>query len=100
MTPFLMIIPSLLKKLHHKTISHLFSRVVDIRAHKHNICAAKKTPNKFGARCPESVLSCQHSPNIKRLKKNHLKTQTNAQNNKRQNLPIKRAAAWRLFCHP
>jgi hypothetical protein len=53
------------------------------RAYKHNICAAKKTPNKFVARCPESVLSCQHSPNIKRLKKNHLKTQTNAQNNKR-----------------
>jgi hypothetical protein len=25
------------KKLHHKTISHLFSRVADIRGHKHNI---------------------------------------------------------------
>jgi hypothetical protein len=31
------------KKLHHKTISHLFSRVDDIRGHKDNMCAAKKT---------------------------------------------------------
>jgi hypothetical protein len=37
----------LVKKLCHKTISHLFSRVVDIRGHKDNICAAKKTPNKI-----------------------------------------------------
>jgi hypothetical protein len=35
------------KKLHHKTISHLFFRVVYIRGHKDNICAAKKTPNKI-----------------------------------------------------
>jgi hypothetical protein len=35
------------KKLHHKTISHLFSRVADIRGHKYNISAAKKTPNKI-----------------------------------------------------
>jgi hypothetical protein len=35
------------KKLHHKTISHLFSRVADIRGHKDNMCAAKKTPNKI-----------------------------------------------------
>jgi hypothetical protein len=35
------------KKLHHKTISHLFSRVADIRGHKDNISAAKKTPNKI-----------------------------------------------------
>jgi hypothetical protein len=34
-------------KLHHKTISHLFSRVDDIRGHKHNMCDAKKTPNKI-----------------------------------------------------
>jgi hypothetical protein len=32
------------KKLHHKTISHLFSRVTDIRGHKDNMCAATKTP--------------------------------------------------------
>jgi hypothetical protein len=35
------------KKLQHKTISHLFSRVVDIRGHKDNICAANKTPNRI-----------------------------------------------------
>jgi hypothetical protein len=80
------------KKLHHKTISHLFSRVVDIRGHNDNMCATKKTQIKFGARCPESVLSCQNLLYIKRFKKNHLETQTNAQINKRQNLPIKTAA--------
>jgi hypothetical protein len=36
-----------MKKLHHKTISHLFSRVADIKGHKDNISAAKKTPNKI-----------------------------------------------------
>jgi hypothetical protein len=36
-----------MKKLHHKTISYLFSRVVDIREHKDDMCAAKKTPNKI-----------------------------------------------------
>jgi hypothetical protein len=30
---------------------------------------------KFGARCPESVLSYQNSSNIKRLKKKHFETQ-------------------------
>jgi hypothetical protein len=35
------------EKLDHKTISHLFSRVADIRGHKDNMCAAKKTPNKI-----------------------------------------------------
>jgi hypothetical protein len=35
------------KKLHHKTISHLFSRVANIRGHKDNLSAAKKTPNKI-----------------------------------------------------
>jgi hypothetical protein len=35
------------KKLHHKIISHLFSRLADIRGHKDNISAAKKTPNKI-----------------------------------------------------
>jgi hypothetical protein len=86
-----------MKKLHHKTIFHLFSRVANIRGHKDNISAAKKTPNKFGASGPESVLSFQHSLNIRILKNNHLETQTNAQNNKRQNLSIKTAAVWRIF---
>jgi hypothetical protein len=36
-----------MKKLHHKTISHLFSRMVDIRGHKDKICAARKIPNKI-----------------------------------------------------
>jgi hypothetical protein len=35
------------KKVHHKTISHLFSKVADIRGHKDNISAAKKTLNKI-----------------------------------------------------
>jgi hypothetical protein len=35
------------KKLHHETISHLFSKLVDIRGLKDNISAAKKTPNKI-----------------------------------------------------
>jgi hypothetical protein len=52
----------------------------------------RKPQIKFDARFPESVLSYKYSLNIKRLKKNHLDTQTNAQNNKRQNLPIKAVA--------
>jgi hypothetical protein len=36
-----------MKKLHHKTISHLLSRVADIRGHKDNLSVAKKTPNKI-----------------------------------------------------
>jgi hypothetical protein len=35
------------KKLHHKTISHLFPKVVDIRGLKDNTSAANKTPNKI-----------------------------------------------------
>jgi hypothetical protein len=81
-----------MKKLHHTTIFHLFSRVADIRGHKDNISATKKTQIKFGAMFLEIVLSFQHSLNIKILKNNHLETQTNTQNNKRQNLPIKTAA--------
>jgi hypothetical protein len=69
--------------------SHLFSRVVDIRGHKDNMCVVKKTPKKIGARFLESVLSCQHSLNNQKTQNNHLETQTNAQDNKRQNLPIK-----------
>jgi hypothetical protein len=57
----------------------------------------RKPQIKFGAMCTESVVSCQHSLNIKRLKKNHLETQTNAQNNKRQNMSIKIAPAWQIF---
>jgi hypothetical protein len=35
------------KKLHHRTLSHLFSRVDDIRGHKDNMCATMKPPNKI-----------------------------------------------------
>jgi hypothetical protein len=35
------------KKLHYKTISHLFSRVVDSRGRKDNLSFSKKTPNKI-----------------------------------------------------
>jgi hypothetical protein len=82
----------LVRKLHHKTISHLFFRVADIRGYKDKCVLQGKLQIKFGTRCLESVLIFQHSLNNKRLKKNHLDTQTNAQNNKRQNLPIKTAA--------
>jgi hypothetical protein len=82
------------KKLNHTTISHLFSRVADIRGHKDNMCAAKKTPNKIWCTVYRESIKFQHTLNIKRLKKNHLETQINAQNNKRQKLPIKIAATW------
>jgi hypothetical protein len=70
MNPCLMIIPSPLKNFTTKLFPISF---LD------NMCAAKKTPNKFGARCPKIILSFQHSQNIKRLKNNHLETQINAQ---------------------
>jgi hypothetical protein len=37
---------------------------------------------------------------IKRLKKNYFETQTNAQNNKRQNLSTKTSAIWGIFLPP
>jgi hypothetical protein len=54
----------------------------------------EKPQIKFSARFPESILSFQRSLNIKRLKNNHLEIQTNARNNKRENLQIKTTAAW------
>jgi hypothetical protein len=60
----------------------------------------RKPQIKFGAICTESVLIFQYSLNIKRLKKNHLETQTNAQNNKRQNLSIKTPAVWQKILPP
>jgi hypothetical protein len=57
------------KKLHHRTISHLFARVDDIRGPKDNMCAAKKNQMKFGARFPESILSCQHSKKYQKTQK-------------------------------
>jgi hypothetical protein len=58
------------------------------------ICVLLRKPQiKFGTRCPESI----KFPTItkyQKTKKNHLETQKNAQNNKRQNLSIKTTAAW------
>jgi hypothetical protein len=81
-------------KLHHRTLFHLFSKVDDIRGHKRKYASHHKNPQiNFCLRCPESILSCQHSQNIKKLKKNHFEAQMNAQNNKRQSLSSKIAAA-------
>jgi hypothetical protein len=44
------------KKHHHKTISHLFSRVADIRGHKDNLSAAKKTPNKISCKVSKECI--------------------------------------------
>jgi hypothetical protein len=81
------------KKLHHKIISHLFSRVSDIRGHKDNISAAKKTPNKTCCKVYRECIKVPTFTKYKKTQKSHLETQTNAQNNKRQNLSIKIAAA-------
>jgi hypothetical protein len=69
------------KKLHHRTLSHLFSRVDDIKGHTKNMHAVIKPQIKSILRCPESILSCQHLQNIQRPKKNHLEAQMNAENN-------------------
>jgi hypothetical protein len=45
------------KKLHHRTISHLFSRVDDIRGKKDSMCNAKKTPNKIWFKVSIEILS-------------------------------------------
>jgi hypothetical protein len=67
---------------------------------KDNMHAIIKLPNNFFIRYTESILSFQHSQNIKRLKKNQLEAQINAQNNERQNLSKKIASAWRIFSPP
>jgi hypothetical protein len=77
------------KKLHHKTISYMFSRVADVRGHKDNTCAAKKTPNKIWCKVSIECINFPTFTKYQKTQKNHLETQTNAQNNKRQNLPIK-----------
>jgi hypothetical protein len=46
------------KKLHHKTISHLFSRVADIRGNKDNLSAAKKTPNNIWCKVSREYIKC------------------------------------------
>jgi hypothetical protein len=85
------------KKLHHKTISHLFLEWLILQGIK-IIRSLKGEPQiKFGTLYTENVLSFQHSLHIKILKKNHLETQTNARNNKRQNLSIKKGSLANFF---
>jgi hypothetical protein len=66
------------KKLHHKTISHLFSRVADIRGHKDNISASKKTPNKIWCKVFSECIKLPTFTRYQKTKKNQLETQTNA----------------------
>jgi hypothetical protein len=60
----------------------------------------RKLQIKFGARFTESVLSFQHSLNIKRLKKNHLETQTNAQNKQKRECANKNSSSLVNFFVP
>jgi hypothetical protein len=57
------------KKLHHKTISHLFSRVTDIRGHKDNISVAKKIPNKIWCKVSRECVKFQTFTNYKNTQK-------------------------------
>jgi hypothetical protein len=54
------------KKLYHKIISHLLSRVADIRGHKDNISATKKTPNKI---CCKVSRECIKLPTFTKYQK-------------------------------
>jgi hypothetical protein len=90
----------LVKKLHHKTISHLFSRVADIRGHKDNISAAKKTLDKIWCKVSIECIKFPTFTKYQKTKKNHLETQTNAQINKRQNLAIKNSSKLANFSTP
>jgi hypothetical protein len=85
------------RKLHHKTISHIFSRVADIRRYNDNMCATKKNPNKIWCKVLRECIKLPTFTNYQKTQKNHLETRTNAQNNKRQNLPIKTTAVWQIF---
>jgi hypothetical protein len=57
------------KKLHHKTISHLISRVVDIRVHRDNMCAAKKTPNKIWCKVSGECIKFPTFPKYQKTQK-------------------------------
>jgi hypothetical protein len=67
-----------MKKLHHTNISHLFSRVDDIRGHKDNICAAKKTLNKILFKVSREYIKFPTLKIYQKTQKNHLDTQMNA----------------------
>jgi hypothetical protein len=66
--------------------------VADIRGHKDNLSAANKTPNKIWCKVSRDCINIPTFTKYQKTQKNHLETQTNAQNNKRWNLPIKIAA--------
>jgi hypothetical protein len=70
------------KKLYHKTVTLLLSRVDDIRGHKDNICATKKTPNKIWCMVSREYIKLPTFTKYPKTQKNHLETQMNAQNNK------------------
>jgi hypothetical protein len=68
------------KKLYHKIIFHLFSKVDDIRGHKDNMYASKKTPNKIWYKVSREYIKLPIFTKYQKTKKNHLETQINAQN--------------------
>jgi hypothetical protein len=75
--------------------------VAHIRGYKDNISAAKKDKNKIWCKVSRECIKLPTFTKYKNIKKkNHLETQTNAQNNKRQNLSIKTAAVWQIFSPP
>jgi hypothetical protein len=88
------------KKLHHKNIFHLFSRVDDIRGHKDNKCDIKKTTNKICCKVSRDYIKLTTFTKYQKTQKNHLETQMNAQNNKRQNLSRKTVATWQIVFAP
>jgi hypothetical protein len=63
--------------------------VADIRGHKYNLSAANKTPNKIWCKVSRECIKFPTFTKYQKTQKESLETQTNAQNNERQNLPIK-----------
>jgi hypothetical protein len=57
------------KKLHHKSISRLFSRVADIRGYKDNISAAKKIPNKIWCKVSRECIKLKTFTKYQKTKK-------------------------------
>jgi hypothetical protein len=57
------------KKLYHGTIFHLFSRVDDIRGHKDNIYATKKTPNKIWCKVSREYIKLKTFTKYQKTKK-------------------------------
>jgi hypothetical protein len=74
--------------------------VADIRGHKDNISAAKKTLDKIWCKVSIECIKFTTFTKYQKTKKNHLETQTNAQNNKRQNLAIKNSSKLANFSTP